>query len=153
VSAQRNADTAGNAGFAREKEIRFHHCDPAGIVFYPQYFVLFNELVEDWFRLALDLPFAQMHGERRLGVPMVRVECEFLATSTMGDVLSFRLHVNRLGGSSINLSVAAMGPQGEVRVRAALTLVQVSLDTRKSVPLDSVLRERIERFRASAAAA
>ena len=34
------------APFAADKPIRFHHCDPAGIVFYPQYFVLFNELVE-----------------------------------------------------------------------------------------------------------
>ena len=33
--------------FECDKLIRFHHCDPAGIVFYPQYFVLFNELVED----------------------------------------------------------------------------------------------------------
>ena len=26
--------------FECDKLIRFHHCDPAGIVFYPQYFVL-----------------------------------------------------------------------------------------------------------------
>ena len=28
--------------FERKKLIRFHHCDPAGIVFYPQYLVLCN---------------------------------------------------------------------------------------------------------------
>jgi 4-hydroxybenzoyl-CoA thioesterase len=33
--------------FECDKLIRFHHCDPAGIVFYPQYFVLFNELVAE----------------------------------------------------------------------------------------------------------
>lgn len=30
--------------FRTEKLIRLQHCDPAGIVFYPQYFVLFQEL-------------------------------------------------------------------------------------------------------------
>ena len=35
--------------FKSQKLIRFQHCDPAGIVFYPQYFVLFHELIEDWF--------------------------------------------------------------------------------------------------------
>lgn len=35
--------------FETDKLIRFHHCDSAGIVFYPQYFVLFTELVEDCF--------------------------------------------------------------------------------------------------------
>ena len=34
--------------FERSVLIRFHHCDPAGVAFYPEYFVLFNELVEDW---------------------------------------------------------------------------------------------------------
>jgi 4-hydroxybenzoyl-CoA thioesterase len=138
-------------GFVRDKQIRFHHCDPAGIVFYPQYFVLFNELVEDWFRQVLDLPFARMHAEARLGIPMVRIQCEFLAPSTVGEVLSFRLLVSRLGASSMDLNVAAHGPGGEVRVKATLTVVQMSLDTRKSVPLDGSLREHIERFREAAA--
>ena len=31
--------------FKQDKLVRFQHCDPAGIVFYPQYFVLFKELV------------------------------------------------------------------------------------------------------------
>ena len=31
----------------RERRIRFSDCDPAGIVFYPQYFVMFNGLVEE----------------------------------------------------------------------------------------------------------
>lgn len=32
--------------FSRPHRIRFSECDPAGIVFYPQYFVLFNDLLE-----------------------------------------------------------------------------------------------------------
>ena len=36
------------AVFEREALIRFSHCDPAGIVFFPQYLVMFNGLVEDW---------------------------------------------------------------------------------------------------------
>ncbi len=34
--------------FSRPHRIRFSECDPAGIVFYPQYFVLFNDLLEAW---------------------------------------------------------------------------------------------------------
>jgi 4-hydroxybenzoyl-CoA thioesterase len=39
--------------FVRDKRVRFQHCDPAGIVFYPQYFVMIHELMEDWFTEAL----------------------------------------------------------------------------------------------------
>ena len=37
-----------------EKPIRVHfsNCDPAGIVFHPQYFVLINELMEDFLKSA-----------------------------------------------------------------------------------------------------
>ena len=46
------------AVFQREQVVRFGHCDPAGIVFFPRYFEMLNELVEDWFAQALGLPFA-----------------------------------------------------------------------------------------------
>ena len=34
--------------YEQEHRIRFSECDPAGIVFYPQYFVMFNDLMEAW---------------------------------------------------------------------------------------------------------
>ena len=33
--------------FKKSCMIRFAHCDPAGIVFHPNFFVLFNGLTED----------------------------------------------------------------------------------------------------------
>ena len=38
--------------------IRFAHCDPAGIVFFPQYLVMLNGHVEDWFTDGLGLSYA-----------------------------------------------------------------------------------------------
>ncbi len=131
--------------FRRDKLIRFNHCDPAGIVFYPHYFILFNELVEDWFRDALGMDFAQLHGEHRLGVPMARLECEFLSPSKIGETLHLTLAVQRLGGASIAVLVEG-GTEGAVRVRANLTLVLASLDTIKPEPIPPWLRERLERF-------
>ncbi len=40
--------------FVAGKRIRFHHCDLTGIVFFPQYFVPFNEVIEDWYTYGLD---------------------------------------------------------------------------------------------------
>ena len=37
--------------------VRFAHCDPAGIGFYPRYFDLFNSAVEDWFQTGLECPW------------------------------------------------------------------------------------------------
>lgn len=59
--------------FRASKLIRFQHCDPAGIVFYPQYFVLFHEVIEDWFYNGLQLKFAELIVEKRLGAPTVDI--------------------------------------------------------------------------------
>ena len=50
-----------------EKPIRVHfsNCDPAGIVFHPQYFVLINELMEDFLEDVAGVGFIEI---RRYGV-------------------------------------------------------------------------------------
>ena len=133
--------------FTKQKVIRFSHCDPAGIVFYPRYVELCNEVVEDWFADGLGFPLHRFQQQLRLTIPAVRLETEFLKTSTHGDVLDFTLAVRALGRSSLSLEVVARC-DGEERVRFALKLVLVSLDTMRSVPIDDAWRERFGRFRA-----
>lgn len=133
------------AHFECDKLIRFHHCDPAGIVFYPQYFVLFNELVEDWFNEGLGIDFAQFHVESGLGVPMGSIECRFLSPSKVGEILRLSLSITRIGKSSLELNVSGQSA-GETRVQARLTLVLASLETRRSVPIAGELREKLEKY-------
>lgn len=131
--------------FETNKLIRFSHCDPAGIVFYPRYAEMCNEVMEDWFREGLGVDFYEFHEERRLAFPTVRQEMEFLAPSRYGDKLVFRLCVTQLGGSSMSLSINAN--QGkEVRVRIRLKVVLVSLDTLKPIAIDGFWREKLLPF-------
>jgi 4-hydroxybenzoyl-CoA thioesterase len=133
--------------FESSKPIRFHHCDPAGIVFYPEYFVLFNELVEDWFNEGLGIDFAAYHTKVRRGVPAVHVECDFIAPSAVGEMLRLRLRVKRIGTSSLTLAIEARAGE-EVRVRATLVVVHASLDTLRAVPIPDELRAKLARFQA-----
>jgi len=133
------------APFATHKLIRFHHCDPAGIVFYPQYFILFNELVEDWFDRGLGIDFARLHVDQKRGVPMRRLECDFLSPSRIGERLTFTLAVKKIGNSSLTAEVEAAAG-GIVRVRATLVLVYLSLETHRPVPFPEELRTKLARF-------
>ena len=134
----------GNA-FVRDKLIRFHHCDPAGIVFYPQYFILFHEMVEDWFNHGLQQNYAELVYAKRLGLPMVRVECDFLSPSKIGEVLTLSLGVRRVGRSSLVLAIEGVAG-GVPRVRAVLTVVLSAVDGLRSVPFPADLRAGIERY-------
>jgi 4-hydroxybenzoyl-CoA thioesterase len=131
--------------YERTKLIRFAHCDPAGIVFYPRYTELCNEVVEDWFGEGLGVGFAELHQTLRLGIPAARLEMEFVAPSRYGDVLTFRLSVASVGKSSMALRISGTC-QGQTRLRIRLTVVLLSLETGRPVPFDDGWRARLAPF-------
>src|SRR5215510_4722691 len=45
--------------------VRFGSCDPAGIVYTPEYLNLFNGVIEDWYGDALGLPYHELVRTRR----------------------------------------------------------------------------------------
>lgn len=108
--------------FTRTQPIRFKHCDPAGIVFYPRYFEIINDTVEDYFDQVLGYAFHRMVPEN--GVPTVAIETQFRAPSRHGDRLEITLILKRVGRTSVTLQQRAVcGAQ--VRFETELTLVHV----------------------------
>jgi 4-hydroxybenzoyl-CoA thioesterase len=132
--------------FERQYLIRFSDCDPAGIVFYPQYFVMFNGLVEDWCQDALGISFHQLLIERRLGLPTVRLEVDFTAVSRMGDAVTLSLGIERLGQASLTLQLRCIGEDGAQRMAARQVLVLTSLDSHRAIAMPADLRAALERF-------
>lgn len=130
------------ARFERAYRIRFSHCDPAGIIFFPQYLVLFNQLVEDWFTEGLGVDYADMLGQRRIGLPIVRLECDFRAISRMGETVTFGLEVERMGSRSLTLLLDARHGD-EVRVTSRQVLVFTSLQTHAAVAIPADVRQRL----------
>ena len=134
-----------NPQFRRERVIRFSDCDPAGIVFYPQYFVMFNGLVEDWFSEGLAIGWGELVLERRIGLPTVRLEVDFSAVSRMGDPVVLSLAVERLGGRSLTLALRCESREGQLRVAVCQVLVTTSLDTHRAVDIPPDIRAAIAR--------
>jgi len=132
--------------FQRAHRIRFAECDPAGIVFYPQYFVLFNGLVEDWIDCLLPEVggFAGTIAKEHCGLPVVRLEAEFKAISRMGDEVVLSLDVTRLGHKSLTLALACCDRTGQPRMQAVQTIVTTSLDTHAAITIPNYLRRALE---------
>lgn len=123
-----------SATFDMPVRIRFSHCDPAGIVFFPQYLVLTNALVEDWFTERLRIDYAHMIGQRRIGLPIVKLNCEFSKPSQMGETITLSLSVAAIGQRSIRIDIVGHC-DGEVRFKAHQVLVTTSLETGKSIDI------------------
>lgn len=126
--------------FEVRSRVRFAECDPAGIVFFPQYLVMINTLHERWFDEALKVPYHQLLGERRTGMPTVRLEVDFTAVSRHGDDLLQCLQVTRVGRSSVDLKIEFFGAGDELRLRARQVLVCTSLKTHRAQALPDDVR-------------
>jgi 4-hydroxybenzoyl-CoA thioesterase len=135
--------------FVRERHIRFADCDPAGIVFYPQYFVMFNGLVEDWIEQRLGIPYRELVLGRRIGLPTVRLEADFKAVSVLRDAVALSLRVERLGQRSLTLQLRCTGPADDVRMSLRQVIVTTSLATHQSIDIPDDLRIGIDRFAAA----
>ena len=137
------AETAQPGRYERVYPIRFSHCDPAGIVFFPQYLVLFNHLLEDWFTHGLGIDYARFIGERRIGTPTVRLECDFRAISRMGEDVIFGLTPEKIGNRSLTLALEARRGD-ELRVGARQVLVFTDLDTHKAIEIPQDVRAALK---------
>ncbi|HET7671890.1 MAG TPA: thioesterase family protein [Burkholderiales bacterium] len=128
--------------FARDRLIRFSHCDPAGIVYFVNFFDMVGGVVEDWFREAVGLPFQEMHLERRLGFPIVNTGCEFFRPARLGDTLRLELAIAKLGRSSIEFIVRG-SVQGEEKFAARHKVALVSLDSFRALPIPADMRDKM----------
>lgn len=138
------------ADFETRITVRFQHCDPAGIVFFPRWYEMLNEVVERWFDEGLGCDFRELHGPMHSGIPALSTKADYRSPGLLGESVLWRLRIVKLGGSSIALRVEGEGEDGRPRVGFDHVIVFADLGPppkAKRVPDD--LRRRMEAFLAS----
>lgn len=131
--------------FASRKLIRFQHCDPAGLIFYPRAFVLGGEVIEDWFIEWSGETLHSFHKASGRSLPTVKTSCEFLQQVHLSDELDFSLFVRELGRCSVTISIVATR-DGQACLKIDSTLVQVeggAGTTFRPVPFSDDQRQRL----------
>lgn len=114
------------ASFERSYKVHFDQCDMAGIVFFPNYLVMFNRLFEEWFGEAVKVSLGTYHAERHSGFPLLNLQVSFHKPSRVGDLLDWLLQVRKIGGKSVILAASA-SCRGELRIELETTMVSTGL--------------------------
>lgn len=135
--------------FQTMRILRFGDCDPAGIAYFPSYFHFLNGVVEEWWE-TLGFPWRGLFQERRIGLPTVQLDTQFLAPGFLGDRLTFSFEITKLGSRSMTLR-HEVERDGTLLWRATQTVVATSLDTHGSIAWPDDIRAALHCFQEASA--
>ncbi|KRA95184.1 4-hydroxybenzoyl-CoA thioesterase [Devosia sp. Root685] len=114
--------------FSRDLEIAFGDCDPAGIVFYPNYFRFFDTSTAMLFAEALGMKQAEWAVRYDVvGIPMVDTGSSFKCPSRFGDVVVIKTEVIACRRSSFDVRHQLFN-EGQLAVEGRETRVWVGRD-------------------------
>lgn len=140
----------GPAVWRTAVKIRWGHCDAAGIVYTPNYFDLFNGVIEDWFFACLDLDYHAFMRDRRIGLGYGHASADFLVPGFLGDSIEMAVVLARIGGASFHVTLHGL-KGGREALRGRLVVVCTDLDAHKAIPIPDDLRAALEAYRARTA--
>jgi 4-hydroxybenzoyl-CoA thioesterase len=84
--------------------ITWGQCDPAGIVYYPRYFEIFDNATTALFERALGMTkFEFLKAHNAVGYPMVDTRAKFAAPTKFGDDVVVETAVVKFGKSSFDI--------------------------------------------------
>jgi 4-hydroxybenzoyl-CoA thioesterase len=120
----------------RTLRIEWGDCDPAGIVFYPRYFAMFDTSTTYLMERAIGMPkFDYLKAYKFVGHPIVETRAIFRVPSRFGDDVSIETAVAACGRSSIKI---------EHRLSKAGVLAVEGFETRVFVAHDPADPEKIK---------
>lgn len=89
----------------RKVRIEWGDCDPAGIVYYPRYFAMFDHSTAMLLEAATGYTKYQMiEAYDFVGFPMIDTGAKFYIPSKFGDDIEIESAISELGTSSFNIS-------------------------------------------------
>ena len=119
--------------------IEWGQCDPAGIVFYPRYFEIFDACTAALFAAALGM--AKPGWTRKfgiLGIPMVDTRARFHAPSAHGEEVTVESRVTAFRRSSFDVEHRLLRADGTLGVEGLETRVWTARDRADPARLRSV---------------
>lgn len=136
--------------FEHALAVRFHQADPAGVLFYGRLFELVEETYEAFCRaIGFDIEAAmRMEG---LTTPVVHVEADYRESLRVGERVSVRLTVSRVGRSSYTLDYAFHGEHGRPSATARVVHVVVEASGWRKQPIPHDLRQALTAHATAAA--
>lgn len=123
------------------QKIRYSDCDPQGIVFNGNYARYWDDALTDWFE---ETGFGGPGlGDTGVDVVAARLEIDFKAPATLGDVLETSLGVEKIGNTSMTVTFTTRRGDGTVVVEGREILVFVDPEEFRPIAVPDHVRSAL----------
>jgi 4-hydroxybenzoyl-CoA thioesterase len=119
--------------FSLPVQLRWGECDPAGIIFYPTYFLWFDAAA--WNMFAQVGYSAKRLRSENLAMPLVAAGCEFKHPAEQEDRCEIRSRITRWGGKSFVVAHEVVRIDGTLLAAGSETRVWGRYENGPGTPL------------------
>jgi len=110
-----------------------------------RYFELLNMAIEEWFEQTLGSPFAEIHADRKVGIPTVQFETRVTALPMSGNSYSIWIKPEKIGSRSLTFtSWLVSGDRCLVENRQVVVFVRMLADGYVSMEIPPDIRAPLE---------
>jgi acyl-CoA thioester hydrolase len=135
------------------ERVRWADVDLVGIARFSAFTRFVEHAEQEWLRAA-GLPYRDLFTAPDIWMPRRHMAIDYLAPAHLDDALAMVTYVPRVGASSFTFQVDMLGlHQGDLRVRAAVTVVCVTAPEFTKRPLPQQVRDVIAPYQLDADAA
>ena len=113
--------------YKSEAPIRFNQCDPAGVMYFSESFVLAHQLIED-FMVVSGIGWASWFSHPKLAFPLVHASCDYRSPLKAGMKCSLHLAIDRLSLSTVTFITQAYMDVCENRNSFVVKTVHTAMD-------------------------
>jgi acyl-CoA thioester hydrolase len=134
------------SAFRLRERVRWSDVDVSGVIRWDAY-TRFVELAETELFRASGFPYATLWQSLDLWLPRVQFHLELRSPARLDEELETGIGVGRIGRSSIQLDFTVRAADGEVRAEGTLTIVALSREGGKPIPVPEPLVRALDRYR------
>ena len=132
--------------FVFDRPVRFDEVDAARILFFARFFNYAHDAMEAFFG-QLPGGYVRLINERKIGLPAVHVESDFISPLRFGDVARIEVNTVRVGRSSCAFRHTMSRKDDGARVAVVLHVcAAVELETMRAIPLPDDMRTLLTRY-------
>jgi acyl-CoA thioesterase FadM len=129
------------------RRVKWGECDPAGVVYTPEFADYVISAAELFYGELLGMPPQEAKRAHGFGTPTRALSFDFRRSLRPDDIFVMTVIVEDLRDRTYVLNIVARTPNDEIIFIATLTPVCVSRDERTSIPIPEEFRLRLLRYR------